>query len=85
MNGTPQIMLTTFKMSLLLMIVGFSLYLFFFVLNVSTVTYRHTVTPSLSESTHPLKTALQVNTTEDTNVVLEAFHDFYYDPYDLYL
>jgi len=84
MNGTPQIMLTTFKISLLLMIVGVSLYLFFSVLNVSTIKRCH-VAPSPTEHTHPLKTALQVNITQDTHDFLEAFHNMHYDPYDLYI
>jgi hypothetical protein len=75
-------MLPTFKLSLLLMTVGFSLYLLFSVLGVSTVHYRHVVTPSLAERTHPLKTALKVN---DTHSILDAFHNIQYEPYDLYI
>lgn len=85
MNTTPQIMLTTFKLSLLLMIVGVSLYLFFSVLNVSTVRRHHVIAPSPTEHAHPLKTVLQVNTTQDTHDFLEAFHNMHYDPYDLYI
>jgi hypothetical protein len=84
-NRTQQIMLIAFKLSLLLMIVGVSLYLFFAVLGVSNVQYRRVIAPSLSEHTHPLKTALQVNTTQDTYDVLDAFHNIHYDPYDLYI
>ena len=75
-------MLTTLKLALLLMTVGFSLYLFFAVLGVSTVQYHHAVVPSLSERTHPLKKALKVNETFD---IMNVFHDIYYDPYDLYI
>lgn len=75
-------MLTTLKLSLLLMTVGFSLYLLFSVLGISTVHYRYVVAPSREEREHPLKTALQVNTTYDA---LDAFHNIHYDPYDLYI
>jgi hypothetical protein len=75
-------MLTTFKLALLLMTVGFSLYLLFSVLGVSTVHYRHVVTPSLAERTHPLKSALKVNETFD---LMNAFHNIQYEPYDLYI
>jgi hypothetical protein len=85
MHRTPQIMLSTFKLSLLLMIVGVSLYLFFSVLNVSTIQRRHAVTPSPTEHAHPLKTVLQVNSTQETHDFLEAFHNIHYDPYDLYI
>jgi hypothetical protein len=78
-------MLTTLKLSLLLMTVGFSLYIFFSVLGVSTVHYHHVVAPSLTERTHPLKTVLKVNTTQPTHDILDAFHNIYYDPYDLYI
>ena len=78
-------MLTTLKLALLFMTVGFSLYLFFAVLGVSTAQYRHVVAPSLSERTHPLKKALKVNTTQDTYDILDAFHNIQYDPYDLYI
>ena len=78
-------MLPTFKLSLLLMTVGFSLYLLFSVLGVSTIHYRHVVTPSLAERTHPLKTALKVNITQDTYTIADAFHNIQYDPYDLYI
>jgi hypothetical protein len=84
-NCTLEIMLTTFKLALLLMTVGFSLYLLFSVLGVSTVHYRHVVTPSLVERTHPLKSALKVNATHSTHSILDAFHNIYYDPYDLYI
>lgn len=78
-------MLTTLKLALLLMTVGFSLYVLFSVLGISTVHYRHVVTPSLVERTYPLKIALKVNTTRDTYHILDAFHDIHYDPYDLYI
>ena len=78
-------MLTTFKLSLLLMIVGFSLYLLFAVLGISTVHYRYVTAPSKEERIHPLKTALQVNTTYDTYTITDTFHNIHYDLDDLYL
>jgi hypothetical protein len=82
---TLQIMLTTLKLALLLMTVGFSFYLLFSVLGISTVHYRHIVTPSLVERIYPLKIALKVNTTKDTYHILDAFHNIQYDPYDLFI
>jgi len=85
MNHTLQIMLTTLKLALLLMTVGFSLYLFLAVLGVSTVQFRYVVAPSVVERIHPLKTALKINTTQDTYTIVDAFHNIQYDPYDLYI
>jgi len=78
-------MLTTLKLALLLMTVGFSLYLLFAVLGVSTVQFRYVIAPSKEERTHPLKKALHVNTTQDTYMIADAFHNIQYDPYDLYI
>ena len=78
-------MLTTLKLALLFMTVGFSLYLFLSILGVSTVQFRYVVAPSVVERTHPLKTALKVNTTQNTYMMADAFHNIQYDPYDLYI
>lgn len=64
------------------MTVGFSLYLLFSVLGISTAHYRYVVAPSHEERAHPLKTALKVNT---TYIMMDAFHNIYYNPYDLYI
>jgi hypothetical protein len=85
MNGTLQIMLPTFKLSLLLMTVGFSLYLLFAVLGISTAHYRYVIAPSKEERIHPLKKALHVNTTQDAYTIMDAFHNIHYDLDDLYI
>lgn len=74
-------MSSTLKLSFVLVLTGACLYMFFSFLGISNTQYFHVVTPSLTERSHPLKTALQVNDTYDSN----TFHDVYYDPYDLYL
>ena len=85
MNRTLQIMLTTFKLSLLLMIVGFSLYVLFSVLGISSAHYRYVLPPSHEERVHPLKHALKINTTYDAHKITDAFHNIHYDLDDLYI
>jgi len=63
------------------MITGVCMYLFVSILGISSINYFHVVTPSLSERTHPLKTALPINDT----FIGKAFHNIYYNPYDLYI
>lgn len=67
------------------MTVGFSLYLLFAGLGISTAQFHYVIAPSVVERIHPLKTALKVNTTQDTYTITDAFHNIQYDPYDLYM
>lgn len=75
-------MLTAPKSALLLILTGFSIYVLLTFLGITHEHYRHVASPPLSESTHPLKTVTEVNDTFDLR---EAFHNIYYDPYDLYI
>jgi len=75
-------MLSTLKLAFLCILTGGAFYLFASVFGLSTIQYQHIVLPSLSEREHPMKTTLKIN---ETYTILHAFHNIYYDPYDLYI
>ena len=68
------------RLAFLLMLTGAVIYLCCTIVGISVTDYQHFVTPSLVE--HPLKNKVKINETYD---MFDAFHNIYYDPYDLYI